>query len=340
MSCEPRKTLEPLEEEKNRQISWLRNCQILCPGSTADGAIKRYPNVAWITPYFANFAAAALLEDPKSIPLVRRYLDWYIRHLEPDGTVYDYQYEGNDWGNGRNCVKKVPPDSEDAYAGTFLSLVCLYCQKSGDYKWAAENLPFLFKISQVITSLTDGDGLTFALAKYRVKYLMDNCEAWRGLYDFSQLLFSLGDQRAEHFKKQAGLLAAGVEKYLWNARRRCYHPAKIGFFKSPVNLKIFYPDAVAQLFPALYGLIDPGSQRALSLYQVFNAHQPGWVTITPPDYPWVLLAYCACLHGDQKSALQKLNYVQKSYIENNSSYWFCSEAAFFVLTAAKLLKEI
>ncbi len=86
MNCEQRKIFASLEEEKERQISWLRKCQILCPGSTADGAIKRYPNGGWVTPYFANFAAAALLEDPGSRPLVKRYLDWYIRHLEPDGV--------------------------------------------------------------------------------------------------------------------------------------------------------------------------------------------------------------------------------------------------------------
>jgi len=339
MNNEFRKIYVVLEEEATRQISWLKSCQILCPGSTADGAIKRYPNQGWVTPYFANFAAAAILQDPPSRPLVRRYLDWYIHHLEPDGTIHDYHYGSNDSNQGENPAKKALPDSEDAYAGTFLSLVLLYCQKSGDYNWAVGNLPALFKVSQVITNLLDGDGLTFALAKYRVKYLMDNCEAWRGLVDFSKLLSTLGDHRAARYRQLAGALAAGVEKNLWNARKLCYHPAKTGVFRLPVNLKKFYPDAVGQLYPALYGLIEPGSPRGSSLYKLFNKYQPGWIKILPPDYPWVLLAYCSYLHGDEKSALEKLLFVQKSYIDPHSGCWYCGEAAFFVLTAARLLKE-
>ena len=95
------------------QIKWLKSCQILSHGSSADGAITRYPDQGWVTPYFSNFAAMAILEEPTSYPLVERYLNWYLRNLEKNGTILDYHYDHN------NNPKTARPDSEDAYAGTF-----------------------------------------------------------------------------------------------------------------------------------------------------------------------------------------------------------------------------
>jgi hypothetical protein len=89
------------------QISWLKSCQILSPGSSADGAICRYPDQGWVMPYFANSAAMALLEDVNARPLVERYLNWYLSNLEDNGTIKDYHYDED------LSAKKATPDSED-----------------------------------------------------------------------------------------------------------------------------------------------------------------------------------------------------------------------------------
>jgi hypothetical protein len=64
--------------------------------------------------------------------------------------------------------------------------------------------------------LMDWDGLTYALASHKVKYLMDNCEAYRGLEDFGKLLDSLGSGEAPHYRARAKSIAAGIERMLWN----------------------------------------------------------------------------------------------------------------------------
>lgn len=315
------------------QIRWLKSCQILSPGSSADGAIRRYPDQGWVMPYFANSAAMALLEDVNAHPLVERYLNWYLSNLEDDGTIMDYHYDEN------LSAKKASPDSEDAYAGTYLSLVASYRKRTGQDNWVRKNLPELKKVANSIVNITDRDGLTFALAKYRVKYLMDNCEVYRGLADFAELLEHLGDQDASLFNARAKAVAAGIERALWNSRKTCYHPSKNGWLRPGVDLKKFYPDATCQVFPVLYGLIEPDSDRGTNLYQMFNDYHPDWLTIKPPDYPWVILAYYASLHGDYKKAYEKLRYVRDEYIITKSGNWFCAEAAFFVLTCARLLQN-
>jgi len=315
------------------QIEWLKSCQILDRSQKSDGAIKRYPDQGWVTPYFSNFAALAMLENPSFHPLVERYLEWYLRNLENNGTILDFHYDGT------TSFKTAKPDSEDAYAGTFLSLVHAYHERSHQTGWIRRNLAGLKKVARCVVRLMDRDGLTFALAGYRVKYLMDNCEAYRGLSDFAVILERLGDPEASFFQAKAAEIAAGIEKNLWNRREQYYHPSKTGWIRPGVDLKKFYPDAACQLFPAVYGLIEPASERAGLLYKVFNEKQPGWVSIKPPDYPWMILGYCASLSGDYAKAYEKVRFAREAYIDAGSGNWFCAEAAFFVLTCAKLIER-
>jgi len=308
------------------QTAWLRACQMDRPGSDGDGAIGRYPDQGAVNPYFANFAALALLTDPPSRPLVRRYLDWYVRHLESDGIIRDYDYTAG---------KTSGPDSADAYAGTFLLLAARY-HRLDDGNWTRQNLPALKKVGRVITRLMDTDGLTFALPTYRVKYLMDNCEAWRGLADFAGLLAELGDDRASYFAQRAAALREGIERVLWDPRRTAYHPYRAGLRRPKVNWQRYYPDATCQLFPSLYGLIEPAGARAAHLYRTFNRYQPDWSRIRPPDFPWVILAYWAARQGDEERAREKLLFVQQAYVDASAGAWHCAEAAFFVLACSLL----
>jgi len=323
--------MEYIKKNMSAQLDWLKSCQILKPGSNADGAIKKYPDQGWITPYFSNFAAMAMLEDPLSHARVERYLDWYLRNLEKNGTILDYHYDE------QMNFKTARPDSEDSYAGTFLSLVSAYHHRTGQTGWVRENLPLLIKVAEVIINLMDRDGLTFALASYRVKYLMDNCEAYQGLRDFASLLEHLGDQDARRYQAGADAIAAGIERWLWNPRAKCYHASKTGWLRPRVNLRKFYPDATCQVFPVLYGLIKPDSERAAHLYRLFNKNQPDWVYISPPDFPWMLLGYYACLHGDYRRAYEKVHQASLLYIGPQSGNWYCAESAFFIMTCAKLL---
>ncbi|MGB9887130.1 MAG: hypothetical protein ACPLRW_09045 [Moorellales bacterium] len=325
--------LNRLRECMAAQLSWLISCQIVRPGTDADGAIALRPGSGRVNPYFANFAALALLEDPLGFPAVERYLEWYRRHLRKDGTIPDYHYQPD------RPPRPSAPDSEDAYAGTYLSLVARYHRRTGRTDWLRAHLPEVKRVAGVIVRLMDRDGLTFARADHPVKFLMDNCEVYRGLADLAQTQELLGDAEAGRFWSLARQVAAGVEKTLWDRRRGCYCPAVAAGFAARANWRRFYPDAACQLFPALYDLIPADSRRAARLYARFNRYHPGWVGLKPPDYPWMLLAYCAGLHGDSGRALEKLWQAWEAYVVPGSESWHCAEAAFFVRTATYLLLQ-
>jgi len=327
--------IETLQNDMADQLAWIKNCQLLVPGHKADGAIRNYNDQGWVVPYFANFAAIALLEEPHAYDRVERYLNWYLTNLEDNGTIKNYHYDTE------LNAKKTTPDSEDAYAGTYLSLVAAFCKKTRNMQWPQSNLPALKKIAGWLLKLTDHDGLTFVMTGSAVKYLMDNCEVYRGLSDFAWLLNELGDPEAAFFESRAKAVALGVERQLWNRRKKYYHPSKTGWWWRPcVNLKKFYPDATCQLFPALYGIIAADSDRGTNLYELFNRYHPNWLEIKPPEFPWTILGYCAALQGDYQRAYDKLRYVRREYIDAKSGNWFCAEAAFFVLTCSHLLHRI
>lgn len=315
-----------------RQIDWLKGCQILRPGHEADGAITRYPDQGWVTPYFSNSAAHAMLYDSSSHSRVEKYLNWYLRNSEKNGTIFDYQYPPD----GDTLTAR--PDSEDAYAGTYLSLVAAYHKHTGNLAWIRENLPGLKKVAGAMINLMDRDGLTYAMDSYRVKYLMDNCEVYKGFKDFAELLGLIKDPEAGYYCGMAERVAFGIERALWHRCLKRYCSSKTGFFSSGSSWQKFYPDAACQVFPAVYGLIEPDSARAKDLYEKLNRYQPGWLKFGPPDYPWMILGYCACLHGDYGRARQKVRFADEAYLVQGSGEWFCAESAFYVITCAALLE--
>ena len=145
----------------------------------------------------------------------------------------------------------------------------------------------------------DWDGLTYALASHKVKYLMDNCEAYRGLEDFGKLLDSLGSGEAPHYRARAKSIAAGIERMLWNPRIQLYHASKTGWFRPGVNIKKFYPDASCQIFPVLCGLHKPESERGVRLYKIFNEYHPTGLksALIIPGWSWLLRLPARCLQG-------------------------------------------
>jgi len=144
-----------------------------------------YPWGKKIVPYFAHLSLQGLARWGLYPAEIRRYLEWYLAHLEdPDvyglrGTVYDYEVRGEE---------EVPLhqyDSSDAYAPTFLSLVKLYVQVFGDGGWAKGIGEGLEMVAGAILGTLQKDGLTWARPDWKVKYLMDNCEVFRGLKDLA-----------------------------------------------------------------------------------------------------------------------------------------------------------
>lgn len=316
------------------QIIWLsslinQNGEFIINNNTSDGKYS-------ITPYFSNISCLALLEN-NYIEKVKSYLYWYISHLNyPDrfginGSMYDYYVS-----NGV-LISKNDYDSLDSYGSTFLTLCYKYYLKSKDYSFFFNNKPKINNILSSVISSFDNDNLTFAKPNYKYKYLMDNCEVYRGIYDASLIYKDIYNdfEKYNNLKQLSQKIFDSIENKLWSNSNSNYYPYinNLGFKPSP-DMKKWYPDASCQLFPVLYELYLPESQRSKDLYNTFNVNYPNWFNEGFPDFPNVFVGYVSLLMKDYYKVQSFLNICHK-YIENNCQWpWYNLESSYYIRIAA------
>ncbi|MGE5580288.1 MAG: hypothetical protein ACM3WU_09620 [Bacillota bacterium] len=326
-AAEPLVVLEAasIEEEIERETRWLIACQM------PDGAIAQTPLGEKIVPYFANFAAKALVDiDPGR---ARRYMDWYLDHLNrPDrfglaGTVYDYELSEEGW------VPTLEYDSADSYAATFLSLASHYLAKTGDRDFIESNLDDFGLVASVLVALQDKDGLTFVTPGSSTKYLMDNCEVYRGLIDWAEALLLLGrPEVASQMTFVAENVRLGIERVFYSAYRGQYAHTVSWYGKRYPKAGRWYPDAVSQLYLITEGVLRTDDQRAYRIWSYFNEQFPAWNECGAYDgFPWAKVALASARMGDTDRADQFLAWVAEEFGRKARPYpWYVLESAHIV----------
>ena len=298
-----------------------------------NGIIAQTPARDLVIPYFANMAALAMLSREEGFEPVRRYMDWYIAHLNrPDrfkmpGTVYDYRKQGGVW------VPTHDYDSADSYAATFISLVLSYTRSVGSTEYAWDNLQNLVDITEVLMRLQDRDGLIWAKPGYKVKFLMDNAENYRGLMDAATLMTYLGrHDLSTRYRQAAEQVEQGIENILWIEDRQVYAWALYGRYWRRVPKHKWYPDTVGQIYPVVFGVLSPDSDRAKHLYAYLNQQYPDWTAGQFDDrFPWTVLGLMATLMDDDVRAMSYLENVVEQMGKHRRGYpWHAFESAFFV----------
>ncbi len=199
--------------------------------------------------YFATTALLRLRRLPLTV--TRAYLDAYLAHLDPSGGIADALPQPN------GIYAPMAPDSEDAYAATFLSLASRYLAVSHDLVWWHERVATLqaMAYAKLLTQFKD-DGLIRASGTDATGYLMDNVEDYAGLRAFA------GALRATHTGDDA--YVASFVAPLGAAIHRLYDERDHAFRWSdndPMGPFVPYPACVAQLYPQLYD-VRSGHARA------------------------------------------------------------------------------
>ncbi len=210
-----------------------------------DGALrmKGVGDEVKIIPYFANFAAMALLagDQPEDVERVRRWLDWYVSHQEESGIIYDY------FGTRASYPSKGTCDSTDSYASTFIMTLWRYQQVSKiplEPKFVEAAALALEAIEEVVQS----DGLTIAKPDYAIKYLMDNTEVYQGLVEGELLFESAGrDKEAARARRMAKRIARGFSLF-WSKEESCFAYGADMNGKLLIGFSKPYPHGLAQLF--------------------------------------------------------------------------------------------
>jgi hypothetical protein len=310
----------------------------------SDGAIISAPDR--ITPYFANDAANGWLQDSTRHAAVANYIQWYFNHVNRTtdvwgltGTIYDYAVSNGATGGcyGGTCSA----DSTDAYASSFLSLAwrAWSTGDAGLRNLISNNRPTLDLIAGVLSnpkSLDSSDGLTWAYPGYPYKFLSDNSEGYRGLMDYSSLVqAAFGDSTAaDGWSSDAANMKQGLLTF-WNAATNTWavDKASSGAFDQP-KMTSWYPDAVAQIYPVVFGVVASTDSRAVSAYASLNTAFPNWDTFQFNDsFPWVIVGYAATVMGDSARANQYRVSVENKFVHVNPQFpypWYDGEDGWFM----------
>lgn len=314
--------LPSLEEEIQRETSWLLACQM------PDGAIAQTPLWDKVVPYFANLAAKTLVGIEPS--RARRYMTWYFEHLNrPDrfglsGTVYDYEL------GGVGLVPTFGYDSADGYAATFLSLASSYLKETGDRQFIEANMKSMDLIAGVLLNLQDKDGLVAVVRGSSTKYLMDNSEAYRGLTDWAEALVSLGlPDKASALRSAAERIVEGIQETLYVPARGQYAYSLSWLGKRLPKAGRWYPDAVSQLYLISNGVLHPDDPKSLAIWEDFNAQFPLWSQGAAPDgFAWATIALTSAKMGDRDRAAEFLTWASQQFGQKARPYpWYVLESA-------------
>lgn len=244
-----------------------------------------------MNPYFADFAALALLDNADEYAdEVKKYMDWHFAHLNTaesdyngiDGTIYDYKITVV---NGKVTEEKISEaddgrkiyDSTDSYGATFLMVLSKYYEKTGDKNYIISHSNDINRIVNAMFSTLHKD-LAFARPDYEMKYLMDNSEVYCGAMMASDLFRDVicpvnpaYTDTIELCKTKAEAIIAAIEDNLWVKSEKRYITAigRSGKATHDFSWSSFYPSGSAQVFPIIYGVLGADTKRANDLYDKF-----------------------------------------------------------------------
>lgn len=300
---------------------------------TVDGAILFGSDA--VNPYYGNLAAIGMCKMPELAGRVKNWLQWYVDHLNcPDkwgmaGTIYDYAVLP---GNVPSYQSKNDADSTDSYAASFLSLAWS-CYETGVgllQDAVKQILAKLFMIADSLLLTQQSDGCTWAKPDYQIKYLMDNCEVYRGLRDFAALLGALGvPANKKYYDSRADQVLKGINGMWMFGSWAIEHDTL-----TKADLSKWYPDATAQLFPVMQGVLLPGDPKAQQSYAAFTKAWPAWSQLVfnkQDPFPWVMVAYTAALMGDYDRVDAYLREIGTRYVAKGFPWpFYCAEAGWFM----------
>jgi len=318
----------------DEQVQFLANHQrpsgaLLGPGNS-------------INPYFANLAAVGLARanTPAGNTVLYNWMQWYLNHLNASDanglsdTIYDYTYDPNTGAE----TSTGHYDSVDSYASTALNVAYLgYLTGDSRIRTLVQDNILTYEVVANLddypapTGVRQSDGLTVAVPG-GAEYTMDNAEVASGLADLARLEGLLGrTQQRDYYQQWSDTSVAAMTSTLWNTTTNTWDWAK-GSPSNPASR--FYPDATAQLWPTLFGVVAPGSAQATAAWQAFTGAYGSWYTDNIPDpYPWTSMARAGEVMGDTAHANQLLTTLHNTYAPGWGGNWYDDEAGWFILGA-------
>lgn len=285
------------------------------------GAYIENTQAAGLRWYLVTRGVQSIALDARHDKEVVAYLDRYLAAATVPGASID------DIENRTGMVKKVA-DSDDAYAGTILSLASWYAGRGqGGKEWFDNNLKTLEHLAtaNIVDNIDKKSNLpnTYHSFNERDKLLpqdkqvwlkvgqtMDACEAYRGLKDFAERLDTIKNKEAKKYHAAADKIAGGV-KGMFDAKAKGF---RVNTSLDAPGIK-FYPDRVIQVAPEVFGVPLGKDTQAMydDAWKYAQAGGDKWwagkfTDDTNDGMPFMILAQAAAVRGDRKMAEDHLKH--------------------------------
>jgi len=313
------------------------------PADTA-GAIGWYIDRQAIRPYEASFASIGFLAAARTYQVQTfadtawAWLAWYRDHIEPDGTMYDYDVSGG------TLTKLTTRDSTDSYAGLYL--LVLRAAMLVDPRTLSGFATSIGKALDAIDLTLQPDGLTWASPEFHAKYLMDQVETAAGAFAAAELAATLGDSDlADRATLIGQRMVLAVEGVMWNPSTSggaAYDWALSDVDAHTVTVWGQILDALQQAWAVIFGA--PDTTRSADLMDVFLTEHPDWADQTATGRYDPLVAVALQRAGYSSEAAAGLDKVrQVSQADDRAWDWNVMKAGWLVLAehqAADLLYDL
>jgi hypothetical protein len=198
------------------------------------------------------------------------WIQWYVGRAHGSGSGVDGVADDATLLADGSFRTRGRPDSTDAYGATFLMLA-RRAYASGDPAlrgFLRRHRSDVGRIANSILATQQSNGLTLARPQHPIAYAIDNEQVYRGLSDGAWLMQNAyGDTaRARLFEKRAAEVARGIAAVLWDPATQTFKPeVNASGTGAAADLARAYPDALAQAYAVMYGVVDSRSPIAASL---------------------------------------------------------------------------
>ncbi len=318
----------------------LYSLQFNNKGLSSFGALKRSDNEGLygenryliIEPYFSHIGARGMLRSRHTdkFGYVLRWMDWYLKHIDQNGQMYNYYYKKDGTGETdcasdviKNACKYV--DAEDCVPPMFWILAYEYYQYCGDKTFFTPAVKAKMEgaANFLINNLMDTDKLFFAKQDYRIKYTMDNCEVYMGFLSLSKIEAEIykDTKKGELFSNLASNIKSTVQNKLYNKTTKLYDFC----LGESINPKQWYSGGgiTVSQWPQLYNVDDRNSQRSKFQRQTLNENfdgkiNPDWKSIDfvnkhVDDFCWPVIGYVFSGAGDTEKGFKQVGYITELY---------------------------
>jgi len=280
------------------------------------------------------FAASALIHFTDDIPdEAAAFVDAYLRHLEPDGTIVDYVPDY--WNENGGIPRRQSPDSHDSYAAMLVALASKLGLNPERRTWFTQRKDALKWIvaRNILDSQNPETGLVRTFQDPNqpdwcpgVEYLMDNCEVFQGLRLFAEALEAAGDPGWATMRDASDRVVAGIRTLFRTESGAWAHASQAAEVGT-----MFYPFATGQAFPVAFEVpVEPETTDAGWTY-LENAAPLWWKGGRYDHFPWFVLGHAAALRGDRDAATTQLNSGFK-YIRANPLAFTIAELGYWHAT--------